>query len=167
MALSTLRPATSPRLSIITLSLSATTSPADVETVITKIGNDLRRIADEVSRIEREFEGAVDFTVIPDAKFHAVLDSLNVRFSFLEWKRPRGHVDLSSFVSCRSFSATFIEIGRFSLPLASCRSLSSFFHPVRGRVVWVPSCTLPLDRSARGSQSGSTSAKRSNPRPML
>ena len=148
MALSTLRPATSPRLSIIRLSLFATTSRADVEIVITKIANDLRRIADEVSRIEREFEGAVNFTVIADSKFYAALGSLNVRFSFFGWKKPRGHVDLSSFVSCRSFSATLIEIGRFSLLLAPCRSLSPFFHP-RFVGVWCGCLHVPSLRIAQ------------------
>jgi len=39
--------------------------------------DDLRRIADEVARIEREFEGTtLNLTVVSDSKF----DTLNVRF---------------------------------------------------------------------------------------
>jgi len=48
--------------------------------MITDMGNDLRLIADEVARIEREFEGAVNLAVLRDSKFGAVLDSLDVRF---------------------------------------------------------------------------------------
>ena len=51
------------------------------ETTITDLGNDLRRIADEVVRIEREFEGAVNFTVMLDPYFWVASDTLNVRFS--------------------------------------------------------------------------------------
>ena len=81
MALSTLRPATSPCLSSIKLDLCPSTS-RPVKTIITQIGNDLRRIADEIDRIEREYEGVVNVTVDPHPKFRAVLDSLNVRHPF-------------------------------------------------------------------------------------
>ena len=102
MALSTLRPATSPHLSVIRLDFRSSTS-RPVEAVIANMGNDLRRIADEFARIEHEFEGAVNFTVAPDSKFQVVLDTLNVRFSFVGWKKPHGHVDSFSFVPYRSF----------------------------------------------------------------
>jgi len=62
------------------------------------MGDDLRTIADEAARVEHEFEGAVKFTVLGDSRFGAVLDSLNVRFRFVGWKRRRGRVDSSSFV---------------------------------------------------------------------
>jgi len=78
-ALSTLGSATSPRLSVIKLNFTSSTGVL-AETMITNLGNNLRWIADEVARIEREFEGAVNFTVLTDSRFEAVLDALNVRF---------------------------------------------------------------------------------------
>jgi len=80
MALSTLRPTTSPRLSVIKLSFHPSVS-ALPGTMITGMGSDLRRIADEVARIEREFEGRVNFTIDTySPHFRMVLDDLNVRF---------------------------------------------------------------------------------------
>ena len=71
-ALSTLRPtASAPRLLAIRLSfthLPTTGRPA--ETMIKDMRNDLRRIADELVRIEREFEGAVELTVHLDPAFN-------------------------------------------------------------------------------------------------
>jgi len=81
MALSTLRPATSPRLSVIRLDLSSLTGQP-VRTVITN----LRRIAEEIVRIEREFEGAVNFIVVPDSNFRVLLDTLDVRLGFVGWR---------------------------------------------------------------------------------
>ena len=78
------------------------------ETMIT----DLRRIADEIARIECEFEGAVNCTVVPNSNFRVALDALNVRFSSVGQKRPHDHIHSSSFVPYRFFSTTFIEIGR-------------------------------------------------------
>lgn len=79
-ALSTLKPATSPRLASLQLHLSATPSTVySPETLIKDIGNDLRWVADEVARIEREFKGAVKLTVARGRKFKAVFDTLNVR----------------------------------------------------------------------------------------
>ena len=93
-ALSTLRPATSPCLSSIRLDFSCSHyfDPA-IETLIGNMGNDLRLIADEVSRIEREFEGAVNLTVLRDPKFELVLDTLNVRFRSLASMGSGSHVD--------------------------------------------------------------------------
>ena len=82
-ALSTLRPATSPRLSAVQLNF--TRSPItnqSVETAIEETGNDLRQIAAEVARIECEFKGAANFTVVRDPWFKVVLDALDVRFHF-------------------------------------------------------------------------------------
>lgn len=78
MALSTLKPTTSPRLSAVRLSFAGFTDRT-VDTLIRDTGNDLRQVADEVARIEREFEGAVNFTVASDSVFEAVLDTLGVR----------------------------------------------------------------------------------------
>jgi len=88
MALSTIKPATSPRLSTVKLDICSLTGEP-IETVIAEAGNDLRRIADEIARIEREFEGAVNFIVALDSRFKAALDSLNVRFRFVGWEKPR------------------------------------------------------------------------------
>ena len=60
-ALSTLRPATSRRILAVRLGFVPNTS--DTRAVPKDIGNDLRRIADEVTRIKREFKGAVKLTV--------------------------------------------------------------------------------------------------------
>jgi len=79
MTLSTLKPATSPHLSTIRLGLFvsyAATRP--IETSIEDVGNDLRRIADEVDRIDREFDGVVDFTVLLGSGFREVLNTLNI-----------------------------------------------------------------------------------------
>ena len=79
-ALSTLKPATSPRLSTIRLNFTHPSSnDRPVETVIKHTENDLRRIADEIARIEREFRGAVNVTIHRDPAFRAVLHALNVR----------------------------------------------------------------------------------------
>ena len=83
MALSTLRPATSPRLSTIRLDFSRpSTATRSVESAIEITGNNLRQVADEIARIEREFEGAVNLTVFRDPVFEAVSDTLNVTFQF-------------------------------------------------------------------------------------
>ena len=85
MALSTLRPATSPRLSAIHLRLSYLPAPLTAppaEALIASLGEDLRRVADEFSRIKREFEGAVKLTVSRDPAFKDVLDTLNVSLCF-------------------------------------------------------------------------------------
>jgi len=83
------------------------------------MANDLRRISDEIARIEREFKGAVNFTVLRDSEFGVALDALGVRFRFVEWKRLHGHADLPLYVPCRSFNARFVEMGWSSSPLAS------------------------------------------------
>ena len=81
MALSTLRRATSPRLSTIRLDFTgAAIANRPIENLIKNMGDDLRRIANEVARIQREFDGAVNFAVLLDPVFEVVLDTLNVRF---------------------------------------------------------------------------------------
>ena len=52
------------------------------------MGDELQWIADEVARIERELEGAVDLTVFRDSRFRAVSNRLHVRFSFMERATP-------------------------------------------------------------------------------
>ena len=83
MAFSTLRPATSPRLSAIRLDFARVSSiNQPLETLVERLGNDLRWIADEFVRIEREFEGAVNLTVVRGPEFEVLLDMLNVSFRF-------------------------------------------------------------------------------------
>jgi len=118
MALPTLRPSTSPRLSVIRLGFTSPTG-LSAETMIAVMGNDLRRIADEVARIECEFEGAVNFTVLRDIEFWAVLDSLNVRFRFVGWERPRSHVVHPHSSLIDPSAPHSLKIGGLSFPLAS------------------------------------------------
>ena len=78
IALSTLRPATSPRLSAIRLDFTRARI-GHVGATIKVMGNDLRRTAYEVDRIERDYKGVVDLTVLRGYGMGAVLDTLNVR----------------------------------------------------------------------------------------
>ena len=84
MALSTIKPATSPCLSTIRVNLacSSVASSTSAKRLIEDTRDDLRWVADEAVRIEREFEGAVNLTVSRDPLFKAVLDALNVSFLF-------------------------------------------------------------------------------------
>lgn len=75
VALSTLRSTTTPHLSVLRLDFSDPLAVA-IEGML----GDLRQIADEVTRIEQEFEGAVSFTVVRDPVFKVILHVLNVRF---------------------------------------------------------------------------------------
>lgn len=80
-ALSTLKRATSPHLSALQLSfIASSVATRSVGNSIEDMGNDLRRAAGEVARIESEFEGAVELTVFRGPGFKAVFDRLNVRF---------------------------------------------------------------------------------------
>ena len=91
-ALSTLRPATSPRLSAIRVSLGCLAAyhnfAKPLETLVNDTTDDLRRIADEVTRIKHEFGGAVKFTVFRDTKFQAVFDRINVSFPLRDGQGP-------------------------------------------------------------------------------
>ena len=78
-ALSTHKYTTSPHLSALQLNfITSSTTTYTVEDV----GNDLRLAADEVARIEREFEGVVKVTVFRDPGYKTVFNTLNVRFCF-------------------------------------------------------------------------------------
>jgi len=90
MAFSTLKSTTSPRLSSIQLDLAGSPLCRPANTYIRDMGDDLRRIADEFARIECEFGGAVNLTVVRDSKIKVVLDTLNVRFRFVASTGPRG-----------------------------------------------------------------------------
>ena len=90
-ALSTIKPATSPRLSVIQLNFSRPIiAIRSVDALITDTSDDLRWVADEIARIKGEFEGAVDLAVHWDSSFRVVLDALNVRFLLLANKRRLG-----------------------------------------------------------------------------
>ena len=83
MALSTIRPTTSPRLSSIRLDFSRSSiANRFTQAAIGDAGNHLQRLADEVARIEREFKGAVNLTVVRDPGFAVVFDTLDVRHPF-------------------------------------------------------------------------------------
>ena len=110
-ALSTLRPATSPHLSSIRLDFGgAYIVDLPVEPLTKDTGDDLRQVADEVARIESEFGGAVNFTVVSDAEFEAVLNTLGVRPRFAVLMKPPGRADSFLLVPCRSFGATAVEM---------------------------------------------------------
>ena len=81
VALSTIKLTTSSNLSTIKLDfICPTTTTWFVDALIEEAGDDLRRLADEVTRIEHEFKGAVNLIVLRDPSFRAVFDTLNVRF---------------------------------------------------------------------------------------
>ena len=83
MALSTFTPITSPCLSVLQLNFVRPHYVGrPVHDVIEVAGKDLRWMTDEVTRIEHEFEGAVNLTVFRDPEFGVVFDTLNVRFRF-------------------------------------------------------------------------------------
>lgn len=73
-ALSTLKPTTSPHLSTVQLSFSGRTTVTQDE----EIAGDLQLIGTEISRIRREFEGAVRLTVIQNGWFQAALEELDM-----------------------------------------------------------------------------------------
>jgi len=113
--LSTLRPTTSPCLSAVRLEFTCDPTAAQpIESLIREVGNHFRQVADEVARIEREFDGAVNFTVVPDPKFEVVLGRLNVRFRFAMSTRAHGRMDSFPPVVCRSFSVTVAKMFHFS-----------------------------------------------------
>lgn len=74
-ALSTLKLATSPILSVVRLGFDESTPPHEITEE--QMGDDLQRIANELTRIEREYEGAVDLVVVRSSDFRP-LDVNNV-----------------------------------------------------------------------------------------
>jgi len=82
-ALSTLRPATSPHSPAIQLNFALhPTTDRSVETLLHDAGSGLCLVADEFTRIEREFGGVVHLSVGLDPLFEAALCTLDVRFHF-------------------------------------------------------------------------------------
>ena len=69
-ALSTIKLATSPRLSVIKLSfIYPPFANGSIDALIKDAGDDIRWVVGEVARIEREFGGAVHLTVYWDSSF--------------------------------------------------------------------------------------------------
>jgi len=74
-ALSTIKPATSPRLSFIRLSfVRPPFANGSIDDLVKDAGDDLRWVVDEVTRIERE--GVVCLTVDLDSSFQVALMDL-------------------------------------------------------------------------------------------
>jgi len=67
-------------------------------------------------------------------------------FVLLGGRNLVGHIDSSSFVPCRCFSVTLVEMGKLSLSLAAV-------------VVWMFPHRIPLDRSVWDSQLGQSPRK--------
>jgi len=78
IALSALKPVTTPRLSAIRLYFT----DGPIVRSINRASNDIWRISHEITRIEHEFEGAVKFTIPRNQGFEVVLDTPNVWFRF-------------------------------------------------------------------------------------
>ena len=81
VALSTLKSSTSPHLSYVHLRLTGPTHPnfTSGNWNLENMGDGVPRIAEEFSRIEREYEGVVDLRAFRGAGFERY-DTLNVRF---------------------------------------------------------------------------------------
>ena len=75
--LSMIKHSTSLRLPVIKLDFVR--PPATKQSLAESAGDDLQWVAEEVARIEREFEGVANLTVLRDTPFQVVLDALNVR----------------------------------------------------------------------------------------
>ena len=56
-----------------------TRASRSVESLTGGVGDDLLRIADGVTRIEREFEGALNLAILRDLKFGVTMNRLDVR----------------------------------------------------------------------------------------
>jgi len=82
------------------------------------MGDDLQWITDEFARIEREFEGAVSFTVIRDSGFEE-LDTLKV--SKLSFLRSKSYFAILS--TLRSFPTGLSELRSLKLDLRKPFSL--------------------------------------------
>ena len=131
-ALSTLKPATSPRLSTIKLRFTRVRSVnRPTKTLIKNMGDDLQWVIDEFARMEREFEGGVSFTVVRDSGFEE-LDTRKVRFRFCG-------VDDIPLSHLRPFPAGLSALRWLKWDLQTSFSQLSILR------LWiVRSCTLPI-----------------------
>ena len=98
-ALSTLEPAASPRLSYVHLSFSQSPTSEGSHSRYDDLDNDIQRIADELTRIEREYKGVVSLCVFRGRGF-AMLDIRNVRLFF--HFRGVDEILRSLFIHCHS-----------------------------------------------------------------
>ena len=116
VALSTLKPSTSPHLSDVQLRLTGPTHPhyTSENWNLENMGDDVPRIAEESSRIEREYEGVVDLRVFRGAGFERY-DTLNVRF-FISVESDETSLRDCRLVPRRSFSVGIVEMGSMDNP---------------------------------------------------
>ena len=126
VALSTLKPATSPQLSYICLDFSGPTDTSLSHSFSASVDpeylrNDLRWITDEFTRIEREYGGAVDLVVSRTGSF-VQLDTSNVRVSF-SWG---GFNVMTLSVHCHSFLVGPSVLGSMRCDLWVPLSFASF-----------------------------------------
>lgn len=125
VALSTLKPVTSPHLSAIRLDFADTI----VNQPIKGAANDLRWISAEIARIEREFEGAVNFTMPRDPGFEVVLETLNVWFYFVGGRDLMVMLILAGPSTPQSLRWACSRLS--NLPLSIC-GVELFGHPNTG-----------------------------------
>jgi len=78
------------------------------------MGDGLPRIAEELTRIEREYEGALDLRVFRGAGFERY-DTLNVRF-FISVESDETWLRDCWLVPRRSFSVGIVEMGSMDNP---------------------------------------------------
>ena len=104
MALSTLKPATSPRLSSIRLDFTPVIDrnvPSHLRAMIEVMADDLRRAADEVTRIKREFKGVVDVNVVRAPWMGVALDEFSVSFRSCGVHQEKGDCLMNPVWNCK------------------------------------------------------------------
>ena len=116
VALSTLKPSTSPHLSDVQLRLTGPTHPhyTSENWNLENMGDGVPRIAEELTRIEREYEGVVDLRVFRGAGFERY-DTLNVRF-FVSVELDETSLRDCWLIPRRSFSVGIVEMGSVNNP---------------------------------------------------
>ena len=158
MALSTLRPATSPLLSAIQLHFACPIVDRGVKSLIKDTSNDLRRVATEVARIEREFGGVVKFTVSRDSLFEAVLCALNVRSRFVVLMKLVAsihlHSSLADFPAPPSLTCESVVASRSGVVSFGRRCC----HQLSWTLASAPS-SIPQEQEARGRTETETKEK--------
>ena len=116
VALSTLKPSTSPHLFDVQLRLTGPTHPhyTSENWNLENMGDGVPRIAEESSRIEREYEGVVELRVFLGAGFERY-DTLNVRF-FISAELNKTSLRDCWLIPRRSFSVGIVEMGSVNNP---------------------------------------------------
>ena len=117
VALSTLKPSTSPHLSDVQFRLTGLTHPryTSENWNLENMGDDVPQIAEELTRIEREYEGVADLRVFRGAGFERY-DTLNVRF-FISVELNKTSLRDCWLIPHRSFSVGIVEMGSVNNPL--------------------------------------------------